>query len=96
MLNFTKSKYPKAISSCEYAFVNVNVGIYNQMLENNYNMTKRKDILCNIKKHRKSALKFNYIKLYKRIQINILTHLHILYDIIIKFKIKNKRKKLIT
>lgn len=95
VLNFVMEKYPNAIQSCEYAYVNANIGIYNKLLEKNICRKERKKYICNIKKYEKNVLKFEYIKIYKRFQIIAVAHFSILYDFIIKFKLKLKKRTLI-
>lgn len=91
VLEFIKRKYPKAVISARFAYINANLEIYNQMLKNKYSKEKRKEIILNIKRERKDVLKMKEIRLYKKLQIICISNIRVLYDIIIKIKEKAKK-----
>lgn len=88
VLELTKNKYPKAHVSARFAYINANLEIYNKMLKNKYNKEQKKEIILNIKREKKGVLNMQGIRLYKKIQIVCISNIRILYDFIIKIKLK--------
>ena len=91
VLEFTKRKYPKAVISARFAYITANLEVYNQMLKNNYSKEKKKEIIANIKRERKGILNMQGIRLYKKLQIICFSSVRVLYDFIIKIKLKARK-----
>lgn len=90
VLEFTKSKYPSAVPSSRFAYINANLEIYNKLLKNKKCKDKKEKIVSNIKREKKDVFKMQGIRLYKKIQIIFICDFRILYDVIMKIKFKLK------
>ena len=91
VLEFAKEKYPKVVISAKFAYVNANLEIYNQMLKMGYNKEQMKKIILNIKKEKKGVLNMKGIRIYKKLQIFCISYFRVLYDFIIKIKLKDRK-----
>lgn len=88
VLEFTKRKYPRAILSSRFAYINVNLEIYNQMLKKKNCNDQKEKIILNIKSEKKGIFKMQGIRLYKKIQIACICNFRVVYDSIMKIKFK--------
>lgn len=91
VLEFSKRKYPNAVVSARFAYINANLEIYNQMLKNKYNRKQRQEFASNIKGEKKGVLRMQGVRLYKKLQIICICYFRVLYDFIIKIKLKTRK-----